>query len=253
MTSRDFDRYIRRILDLDAFQTADSALNGLQVDNSGKVIRKVAFAVDACLETFERAHKAQADLLFVHHGLYWGRVQAVKGSYRERIARLFDYDLALYAVHLPLDQHPSLGNNAGLCALLELGDIEAFGLYHGKKIGYKGILPVALSADDVAGRISFKGRPPLAIWPFGPEKSQSCGIISGGAAMDLSQAIDEGLELYVTGEVTHQIYHLARESRINVVCGGHYATEVWGVRSVMAAFAADTGLETEFIDAPTSL
>lgn len=253
MNSLDFDRYIRRTLDLDAFQSADSSLNGLQVDNSGAPLSKVAFAVDACLETFDRAHACGAQLLFVHHGLFWGRPQAIQGPIRERLARLFSHDLALYAVHLPLDQHPVLGNNAGLASLLKMTELHAFGLYHGKKIGYKGIFNEPISTEEAAQRIGIKGRPPLAIWPFGPSKNKTCGVISGGAAMDLSQAIDEHLDLYITGEVTHEIYHLAREARINVVCGGHYATEVHGVRSVMAAVAADTGLETEFIDAPTSL
>lgn len=253
MTSLDFDRYIRRTLDLDAFQGADSSLNGLQVDNSGAQLTKIAFAVDACLETFDRAHNCGAQLLFVHHGLFWGRPQAIQGPLRERLARLFSCDLALYAVHLPLDQHPTLGNNAGLSKLLNLEELQAFGLYHGKKIGYKGVFTQAISTEEASRRISIKGRPPLAVWPFGRATNTSCGVISGGAAMDLSQAIDEHLDLYVTGEVTHEIYHLAREAHINVICGGHYATEVHGVRSVMAAVAADTGLETEFIDAPTAL
>ncbi len=253
MKTKDFDRYIRRTLDLETFQNMDSSLNGLQVDNSGKEITKAAFAVDACLETIERAAQIGANLLFVHHGLFWGRAELIVGLHRKRIQTLLENDLALYAVHLPLDQDPRFGNNAGLAALLGLKDLKDFGIFGGKSIGYKGKLPAPLSTQEIAEKTSFKGREPLAVLTFGSEKNETVGIVSGGGGNVLQEAIADGLDLFLTGEIKHEMYHLAREAGINIISGGHYATEVWGVRSIMQAFGQETGIESEFIDAPTAL
>jgi len=253
MTARDLDRYFRTFLDIDAFASCDSSLNGLQADNDGGPIRKVAFAVDACLETFERAAACGAGMLFVHHGLYWGKPLALTGVHRGRIAALVKNDTALYAVHLPLDQHPELGNNAALADLLGIVDPVPFGEYHGKKIGWMGKLAAPSTVEAAAKKIEYLGRPAPTILPFGKKLSESCAVISGGAAYEALQALDAGVDMYVSGEANHGMYHHALEGKLNVIAGGHYSTEVWGVRRVMARLAADTGMETEFIDAPTGL
>ncbi|AEF84736.1 conserved hypothetical protein [Treponema primitia ZAS-2] len=253
MTTRILDAYFRRILDIGGFAPVDSSLNGLQVDNDGAEIRKIAFAVDATLESFQRAADAGAGLLFVHHGLFWGKPLGVEGVHRGRIKFLLDHNLALYGVHLPLDQHPALGNNAALAALLGIETPEPFGEYHGRKIGYKGKLAKSLTIEEAVKRISFKDRPPLGVYPFGKKENQSCAVISGGAAHEALQAIDEEVDLYVTGEAAHEIYHQALEGRLNMIAGGHYSTEVWGVRRVMENCAAELNIEVEFIDAPTGL
>ncbi|MDR3192369.1 MAG: Nif3-like dinuclear metal center hexameric protein, partial [Treponema sp.] len=146
-TSGELDKFFRSLLDLDGFSAVDSSLNGIQVDNDGE-IHKIAFAVDASLETFKRAAGAGAGLLFVHHGLFWGSPLRISGTHRERIKFLLEHNLALYAVHLPLDQHPSLGNNAALAELLGIESLEPFGLYHDRKIGYKGMLKEPLTIDE---------------------------------------------------------------------------------------------------------
>jgi dinuclear metal center YbgI/SA1388 family protein len=253
MTTAKLDAYFRSLLDLDGFAPVDNSLNGLQVDNDGAEIAKIAFAVDANLETFNRAVNAGAGLLFVHHGLFWGRPLRVAGVHRERLRFLLDHNLALYAAHLPLDQHPTLGNNAGLAELLGIGPLEPFGEYHGRKIGFKGRLAAPLTIEEAVRRISFKGRPPLGVYPFGKRENLSCAVVSGGAAQQALQAIEEGVDLYVTGEASHEIYHEALEGRLNMIAGGHYSTEVWGVRRLMENCANSLSLETEFIDAPTGL
>jgi dinuclear metal center YbgI/SA1388 family protein len=253
MTARDFDRYFRTLLDIDGFASCDSSLNGLQADNDGSAIRKVAFAVDACLETIHRAAAAGAGFLFVHHGLFWGKPIALSGVHRGRIAALIEKNIALYAVHLPLDQHPELGNNAGLAELLGIQEPKPFGEYHGRKIGYKGTFATPITVEEAAKRIEFMGRPAPTILPFGPRYNRTCAVVSGGAAYEALQALDEETDLYVSGEANHGIYHHALEGKMNVLAGGHYSTEVWGVRRVMARCAADTGIEAEFIDAPTGL
>ncbi len=252
MTARDLDRYFRTFLEIDAFASCDSSLNGLQAENDGE-IGKVAFAVDACLETFERAVACGANFLFVHHGLFWGKPIAFTGVHRRRVEFLLGHGLALYAAHLPLDQHPQLGNNAALAEMLGIAEPKPFGEYHGKMIGWMGALAEPLTIEQAAKRIEFLGRPAPTVLPFGTRENKTCAVVSGGAAYEALQAIEAGVDLYVSGEANHGMYHHALEGKLNMIAGGHYSTEVWGVRRVMAKLAADTGIETEFIDAPTGL
>jgi dinuclear metal center YbgI/SA1388 family protein len=253
MTSAKLDAYFRTLLNIEAFVPMDVSLNGLQVDNDGAEIDKIAFAVDASLETFAQAANAGAALIFVHHGLFWGKPLRVAGTHRERLRFLLDHNLALYAAHLPLDQHPTLGNNAGLAELLGIESPEPFGEYHGQKIGFKGKLVKPLTIEEAVKRISFRDRPPLGVYPFGRRENLSCAAVSGGFSEGASQAIEEGIDLYVTGEASHEIYHQILEGHLNMIAGGHYSTEVWGVRRLMENCAANLNLEVEFIDAPTGL
>jgi len=253
VTTRTMDDFFRGLLDIDGFKEADSSLNGLQVDNDGSEIKKIAFAVDSALEVFKRATEAEAGMLFVHHGLFWGDAIRLIGSHRERLKFLLDNNLALYAAHLPLDQHPRLGNNAVLAELLGIENPEPFGLYHGQKIGYKGKLAKALTMEEAVKRISFMNRPPIGVFPFGKSESLNCAVISGGAANEAFQALEEEVDLYVTGESSHTVYHYALEGHLNIIAGGHYSTEVWGVRRMMEECAGQLGIETVFIDVPTGL
>ncbi|MCL2609434.1 MAG: Nif3-like dinuclear metal center hexameric protein [Treponema sp.] len=253
LTSGKLDLFFRGFLDIAAFEGSDNSLNGLQVGNSGGEIGKIAFAVDASLETIRRAAAAGAGMLFVHHGLFWGRSLAVTGVHRERLKALLDNDLCLYAVHLPLDQHLELGNNAVLAGLLGLQDIEPFGAYHGRKIGYKGKFPRPLTVDQAVRKIAFEDRPPTGIFPFGKSENTTCAVVSGGAAANAPEAIAEGIDLFVTGEMLHFVYGECLEGRMNMIAAGHYSSEVWGVRAVMERCAGELGIETVFIDVPTGL
>lgn len=253
MITRELDRYFRSVLDIEGFSNMDSSMNGLQVDNDGTPVTKIAFAVDACLESFKRAREEGAGLIFVHHGLFWGKAEALTGVFRKRVKELLDLNLALYAAHIPLDQHEELGNNAALAAKLGITSPEPFGLYHGRKIGYKGKLSSPLTLDEAAALISHCGAQPSVMLPFGRRINENCAVISGGAPMEALQAIDEGIDLYVTGECSHSVYHAALEGGLNVLCGGHYATEVWGVQKLAVRAAWDLPVETCFVDLPTGL
>jgi dinuclear metal center YbgI/SA1388 family protein len=253
LTTFKLDTFFRSTLDIEGFASIDNSLNGIQVDNDGSGIRKIAFGVDASMETFEQAAAINAGMLFVHHGLFWGEPLRLSGIQRKRIKFLLDHNICLYAAHLPLDQHPKLGNNAVIAELLGLVNIEPFGFCHGRKIGYKGSFTKPVTTDDAAKRINFMGRPPLAVFPFGKEENLNVAVLSGGAAKDSKQAIDEGVDLFVTGESSHGVYHDCLEAKLNMIAGGHYSTEVFGVRAVMRHCQTELDIDAEFVDVPTGL
>lgn len=253
MTLDDFDALMSQTLDHPSWSGRDKSLNGLQVGRTNPEVRNVAFAVDACLQSFERATAIGADVLVVHHGLFWGSPLAVVGDHQRRLRALFDSDLALWASHLPLDAHPTLGNNAGMAHALGLSDLRPFGDFRGVKIGCKGVLPVAMKLDRVC-EVLFQGRESvLQILPFGKPEVTTVGLVSGGGSHELADAIAEGLDLFITGDADHTIHHQALEAGINVICGGHYATETWGVRRLAEFLKKDHGLWTTFLDLPTGL
>jgi len=253
MLLKELDSYFRDFLRIGDLSDLDYSLNGLQIERQKKEIEKAAFAVDACMETFRRAANQGADILVVHHGLFWGKDMAITGSHYERIRFCMDHDLALYAVHLPLDMHPEYGNNAAYIQMLGIKTPKPFGDYKGVKIGYQGTLPKALTIDEILTRIGLEKSDCLSILPFGPDKISSLGIITGSAAKDVEQALAEDLDLFITGEITHQIYHQCLEEGINLIAGGHYQTEVWGVKNLARKAAEEIGIETFFIDVPTGL
>jgi dinuclear metal center YbgI/SA1388 family protein len=252
MRLTELDRLLRQTLELDTVALADSAMNGLQVANSRDTASRVACAVDVCLESIRRAVEWKADVLFVHHGLFWGKPLALTGGHYRRVRELSAGDCALYAAHLPLDAHPELGNNAGIARRLGLANVQPFGEHRGLRIGCKGELAEPLSLERVAA-LCCGAHPPLGMLPFGPKAIRTVGIVSGGASQDALQAIDQGLDLFVTGEPSHTIYHACLEAGINALFGGHYLTEVWGVKSVGEWLAQAHGLATCFLDIPTGL
>jgi len=253
MKIKEFDKWVKSILNIDEMARIDSSLNGLQVGREDSEINKIAFAVDASLESIRRAIEQKADILFVHHGLYWGRVIPIRGDFYNRIESLIKNNLSLYAAHLPLDMNEEFGNNAGLAKILQLKKIEPFGEYKGIKIGFKGILPSTMTRDEVIEKLFGGWDNSIKILPFGKEKIQSVALISGDAPFEMLQAIEEKVDLYLTGESSHVLYHTALEAGINVIFGGHYATEVYGVKLLAEKVSKELSLETVFIDIPTGL
>ncbi len=237
-----------RELDTTAF-AADSSHNGLQVENSGQ-ISKICCGVDASLEFLEQAHAAGANLCVVHHGLSWGPSLArITGLNYRLISFLIQHDMALYASHLPLDAHASLGNNALLARKLGLRHLAPFGEYKGMTIGFRGTLPRAISSESFAKRLATAtpgGN--LVAMPFGNPMIRTVGVISGGADNELPQAIAAGLDAYVSGEVGLQAYNEARHGQINAFFAGHYATETFGVKALGELLERRFSLPTEFID-----
>jgi dinuclear metal center YbgI/SA1388 family protein len=228
----------------------DGAVNGLQAGNRGGVTR-IAAAVDASLATVRLAIAAKADLLIVHHGLFWSPAHPWTGKKYELLRLLVENDLAVYSSHLPLDAHPRLGNNALLCAALGLKKLSPFFESHGQAIGFKS--RAKISRTELAWRLArATGTKPKVI-PGGQAICRSIGVVTGGAGEELKRAAGEGVDTFITGEGPHWTYALAEELGLNVLYGGHYATETFGVKALAAHLARKFRVRWKFLDHPTSL
>jgi dinuclear metal center YbgI/SA1388 family protein len=228
----------------------DGAANGLQAENSGAVTR-IAATVDASLTTAKLAVDAKADLLIVHHGLFWSPRQPWTGKNYELLRFLVENNQAVYSSHLPLDAHPKLGNNAQLCAALGLKNLKPFFASHGQTIGFKS--QTKIPRADLAKRLerATGGKPKFI--PGGKTICKKIGVLSGGAGEELKIAAAEGVDTFITGEGPHWTYALAEELGLNVFYGGHYATETFGVKALAAELSKKFKLPWEFLDHPTGL
>jgi dinuclear metal center YbgI/SA1388 family protein len=220
----------------------------LQVENSGKV-RKICCGVDASIEFFEQAHARGGDLLICHHGISWGdSLKRIEGLNYHRLSCLIRNDIALYACHIPLDAHSRLGNNALLCTALGIGNRKLFGYYHGKPIGYYGELRRGEPYANFLKKVEKILGGPVRGLNFGGKTVRKVGVVSGGGAEWIEDASRLNLDLFLTGEATLAGYNLARDCRINVLFGGHYATESFGVKALSKAASKRFHVPSEFID-----
>jgi dinuclear metal center YbgI/SA1388 family protein len=242
--------YCDRLLRTGEIKDYDGAANGLQVENRGKVSH-IAAAVDASLATAELAVAAKADLLIVHHGLFWGPSHPWTGKRYELLRTLLDNDVAVYSSHLPLDAHARFGNNVRLCAALRFKGLRPFFLSHGLHLGFKTSAKIARS--EIARRLGrATGAAPLVI-PGGPEICRRIGVVTGGAGGDVKKAAAEGVDTFITGEGPHHTYALAEELGVNLFYGGHYATETFGVKALAAHLSRKFDVPWTFLDHPTGL
>jgi len=230
----------------------DYGENGLQVEGVDEITR-LAFAVDANQSTIDGGIASGAQMLIVHHGLFWGKPLMIVGPHRRRVQALLVAGCSLYAVHLPLDGHPEVGNNAQLAGLLDLTVTGGFGEALGNTIGVLAAAPPGLTLAQLASRVqAVLGQPPLVL-PGNSDQVQTVGIISGAAAGDISEAARAGCDTFITGETTHAHYHDAAEYGINVIYTGHYASETVGVKALAVHLKTRFGLPGSFIDRPTGL
>jgi dinuclear metal center YbgI/SA1388 family protein len=228
----------------------DGAVNGLQVENRGQVTR-IAAAVDASLATVRLAIAAKADLMIVHHGLFWSPSHPWTGRRYELLRLLLDHDLAVYSSHLPLDLHPKLGNNVQLCAALKLKSLKPFFFEKEQFLGFQA--RAEISRADLARQLhGILGAAPV-ILPGGPALCRKIGVVTGGAGGDLRLAASEGVDTFVTGEGPHWTYAVAEELKLNVLYGGHYATETFGVKALAAELSRKFKVPWVFLDHPTGL
>lgn len=232
------------------------AHNGLQVANRRGVSR-VATAVDASRDTIRDAAAMGADLLVVHHGLFWGGVQPIRGVTYERLRLLFEHDIALYSTHLPLDAHPVLGNNVLLARALDLAPSDRFALHKGFAIGVRG--ESDLATTDLVARAravvsSYGGQVITSLPPEGRRTRRWALCTGGGANSDtLREAYALGVDTLIVGEGPHHTAVDAIEHDLCVIYAGHYATETLGVQALGAWLAARFGLPHAFVLRPTGL
>ena len=246
----DIVHYCDRVLRTTEIGDYNGAVNGLQMQNRGNVSR-IATAVDASLATVKLAIEAKADLLIVHHGLFWSPSHPWVGKKYELLRLLLENNLAVYSSHLPLDAHPKLGNNAQLCAAIGLKHLRPFFESHGGSVGLK--TRQKISRTELANRLSRAlGAKPLVI-PGGNETCENIGVVTGGAGDAMKQAAAEGIDTFITGEGAHWTYALAEELGMNVFYGGHYATETFGVKALAAELSRKFKIPWEFLDHPTGL
>lgn len=230
---------------------ASVALNGLQVENNGSVT-KVALAVDGSQKTIEDAIAAGADLLVLHHGIYWCGLRPMTGWFKKKITTCLEHNLAIYGAHLPLDLHPELGNNACIAKALGLTDCSPEVDYHGVLIGQSGVFAgtvgelqarfAAICGCPVTGRVEDSEAPAGRI-----------AVCSGGAGDVIYQMHAKGYRTYLTGEENHWVVNAAADMGMNILFAGHYATETFGVKALGELLTEKFGLPTVFIDNPTGM
>ncbi|HUL49731.1 MAG TPA: Nif3-like dinuclear metal center hexameric protein [Gemmatimonadales bacterium] len=246
----DLVQYLDGYLRISSVPDSPRALNGLQLENAGTVTR-VAAAVDFSQASISQAVGAGADLLLVHHGMFWGGSERLTAHRYHRLAGLIRHNVAVYSAHLPLDVHPEVGNNAVLARALGIRVAGSFGEEYGIVIGLWGELDT--SRDDLAARItSVLGATPRVL-PFGPARVRRVGVLTGSGGSFIAQAEAAGLDTYLTGEGAHHTFFEAEERRLNVLFGGHYATETVGVKALAAHVSEKFHLPWTFLDHPTGM
>jgi dinuclear metal center YbgI/SA1388 family protein len=240
--------YLDEFLRVEAIQ--DDSPNGLQVQGAAR-IGKLAFSVDASAQTIAAAARANADMLIVHHGLFWKGHQQIVGSLHKRVSALIKKNISLYAARLPLDCHPEVGNNVQLTRLFGFEPIGEFASYKGTDIGMLTTSQSPMTREELVATVERALDGPAQLLPFGPRRVSKVAVVSGGAAGFAEEARRLGCDALVTGETSHSAYHLARDAGINVVYGGHYATETVGIRALQRHLEKTFGVPCRFISAPT--
>jgi dinuclear metal center YbgI/SA1388 family protein len=244
---QEFFEYLTQLLPSD--KIADGCPNGLQVEGKAS-IKRAATAVSANLATIESAAERGVDALIVHHGLFWQRDSyVIEGIKRKKIKLLLEHEISLFAYHLPLDLHQEIGNNWLAAKELGWGDLQPFGYMNGIPIGVQGKLP-AVSRQDFQAQLERYYDHPAASALGGKELVSSAALISGGAYKSLSDAVQAGVDCFITGNFDEPAWNQAFEEKINFFALGHSATERVGPKALGQRIKKDLGLACEFIDIP---
>ena len=236
--------------------TPDVSYNGLQFEGR-KSIAKIVTGVDGTVDFFAEAVRRKADFALVHHGIFWkgGEWRTIDVYAQEILRILMKGNLNLYAIHLPLDLHPELGNNAQIARALGVTVDDPFGQFLKQKIGVLGHFPAPISVAAFKKKIRKAIGPVITHLDFGKERIRNIGIVSGGGWDSVTDPlVAEGkVDAILTGEIIHQGVASCRQRKIHLLSAGHYATEVFGVRATGEALAEKFGIEHEFLDMPTGI
>ncbi len=248
MTRSQLEIYFQKILTPENFE--DYAPNGLQVEGKENIAR-IAFAVSATQDSIAKAKAWGADALVVHHGIFWKHQgpRTVTGAWGERVKSLVKVDLNLFAYHLPLDGHAEIGNAVALGNKLGLTSLSPFALYKRQPLGAKGKFSSPIKASDLKSKLETLLKHPVIIaTPDENKMISSIGIITGGANNEWTEAQKDGLDAYLTGEISEYNWHDAKEAGIHYFAGGHHATERFGVIALMEKVTSELKLECDFFD-----
>jgi len=241
---------------LDSFlrigEIRDYGPQGLQIEGRAEVQRIIGL-VDAHQPCVDAALAQGADLMLVHHGIFWGAPKLLQGSYGHLVRTFFDANLNLYAAHLALDAHPEVGNNAELARRLGLEVTEWWGNANGVKLAALATAQHGVKLDYLVDRFEHSIGPVKLVQSYGPRLIQRVGILSGFGAREIEEAARLGCDLYITGETSHAQYYDAQNAGINVLYGGHYTTETVGVQALGKHLEEKFGIDFTFIDLPTGL
>lgn len=239
--------YCNDLLSIHEFK--DYCPNGLQIEGSAEV-NYIISGVTACQDLIDAAIEKQADAILVHHGFFWKNEDPViTGVKRKRIQRLLENGISLLAYHLPLDAHPELGNNIALAEKLGINVAGCSQQGSTKGLLWNGELAVASSAEEFALHIENRlGRAPLHLADAENRQIKTVGWCTGGAQQYIEEAAAQGLDAYISGEVSEQTFHLAKELNIHYFAAGHHATESYGVQALAQHLKSKFALRTEFID-----
>jgi dinuclear metal center YbgI/SA1388 family protein len=248
---------VTQLLDttLDIYRIPDASKNGLQIGDTANnpEVKRIAFAVDITNEIIEQAIEKKADMLVVHHGFFWKEgISSIKEFNYKKIQYFFENKLALYAAHLPLDKHETLGNNYTLARKLDLHNVLPFGYDRDIPIGCYGELSSEQSLETVQELVTEQTNAPTTPLTFGPEEIKTVAIISGKANTALlEQVYYKKIDLFITGERSYPLHNAAQDLGVNVLFLGHYHSETFGIRALQDEIEKKTGIETVFIDRPT--
>ncbi|MDP2907334.1 MAG: Nif3-like dinuclear metal center hexameric protein [Nanoarchaeota archaeon] len=230
----------------------DSSWNGLQVEGKPDV-KKAVFAVDAGISTFKRVIEEKADLVVVHHGHFWKENPSIIGPNKERINMLCKNEISLYASHLPLDKHKEVGNNTQLLKMLGAKIKEEFAEHEGQNVSWIGEFKKPKSLKEIEKILNSKLKIKATVLPFGKEKIRRIAVCSGGGGYPtFFEALNKNIDLYLTGDAI-EVYHSAKDTKLNVIFAGHHATETLGVKALSKLLKQKFKIETKFIDIPTGL
>jgi dinuclear metal center YbgI/SA1388 family protein len=244
----DITHYLDQLLSPKLFD--DYAPNGLQIEGK-KPIRKLAGSVSATQEAVDQALKWGADGLIVHHGVLWRHQGArpLTGAYGERVQKIIKNDLSLWAYHLPLDSHSEIGNAKALADVIGMNTLSPFGPYKKQFLGVQGKLNQPQSAAAFKKDLEKKLNHPITLASHDENQMiKTLGIITGGANNEWSEALNAGLDAYLTGEISEYNWHDAREAKIHYFAGGHHATERFGIQALLKKINQDLKIETQFFD-----
>lgn len=253
----EINTFLKKILDPTTIN--DYCINGIQIENN-KNINKIAFSVDASIASLEKAIKINSDLLIVHHGILWNTVLPIKGNLKERIYLLLNNNIGLIAYHLPLDIHHEYGNNIQILKKISKNinfkrlknNISPFGYNRGIAVGWQIDFKSPKTIYEIYSSLNIEEKN-IKYLNFGTKEIKKIAVISGSGGHYFNEVISNKIDLFITGDSAHVLFHEAKENKINILFAGHYFTETFGIIAIEKIIKKEFKIETTFIDIPTGL